>query len=151
MLATFLGTSYICLRHETPHTSRRSRQISRSFIPRAFKYSSISLPSIQAGLCHQSTLFCAEEWQRREPLGCHRSSHLMAEGSRKRRKTNDTSNMTTRYDNSMDVGENCFIGSIDQGTTSSRFLIFDKRGNPVASHQIEFKQMYPHSGWALLH
>ena len=41
-----------------------------------------------------------------------------------------------------------FIGSIDQGTTSSRFLIFDGTGVPVASHQIEFKQMYPQSGQA---
>ena len=40
-----------------------------------------------------------------------------------------------------------FVGSIDQGTTSTRFLIFDGTGNPVAQHQIEFKQMYPHPGW----
>ncbi|KAI9880556.1 MAG: Glycerol kinase [Pleopsidium flavum] len=40
-----------------------------------------------------------------------------------------------------------YIGSIDQGTTSSRFLIFDGTGTPVASHQVEFKQMYPQSGW----
>lgn len=40
-----------------------------------------------------------------------------------------------------------FIGAIDQGTTSSRFLIFNKEGLPVASHQIEFKQIYPSSGW----
>lgn len=40
-----------------------------------------------------------------------------------------------------------FVGSIDQGTTSSRFLIFNKRGDPVASHQIEFKQIYPQPGW----
>ncbi|KAF2432726.1 putative glycerol kinase [Tothia fuscella] len=40
-----------------------------------------------------------------------------------------------------------FIGAIDQGTTSSRFLIFDHEGQPVASHQIEFKQIYPNSGW----
>ena len=39
-----------------------------------------------------------------------------------------------------------FIGSIDQGTTSSRFLIFNGEGNPVASHQIEFENMYPESG-----
>jgi len=39
-----------------------------------------------------------------------------------------------------------FLGSIDQGTTSSRFLIFNGLGEPVASHQIEFKQMYPESG-----
>lgn len=40
-----------------------------------------------------------------------------------------------------------FVGSIDQGTTSSRFLIFNKEGKPVASHQIEFKQIYPQPGW----
>lgn len=39
-----------------------------------------------------------------------------------------------------------YIGSIDQGTTSSRFFIFDGSGTPVASHQVEFKQMYPQSG-----
>ena len=54
--------------------------------------------------------------------------------------------MTISNDASIKVDEKCFIGSIDQGTTSSRFLIFDKAGNPVASHQIEFKQLYPHSG-----
>ncbi|KAL8641350.1 MAG: hypothetical protein Q9228_001826 [Teloschistes exilis] len=43
--------------------------------------------------------------------------------------------------------EKWYIGSIDQGTTSTRFLIFNGLGVPVASHQIEFKQMYPHSGW----
>ena len=40
-----------------------------------------------------------------------------------------------------------FVGSIDQGTTSSRFLIFDTLGTPIASHQIEFEQLYPQSGW----
>lgn len=39
-----------------------------------------------------------------------------------------------------------FIGSIDQGTTSTRFLIFDGTGTPIASHQMEFKQTYLHSG-----
>ncbi|KAI9800703.1 MAG: hypothetical protein M1825_004025 [Sarcosagium campestre] len=41
----------------------------------------------------------------------------------------------------------CFIGSIDQGTTSSRFVIFDVTGKPIASHQEEFRQLHPHSGW----
>jgi len=40
-----------------------------------------------------------------------------------------------------------FIGSIDQGTTSTRFIIFDGLGEPVAQHQIEFTQKYPQSGW----
>lgn len=40
-----------------------------------------------------------------------------------------------------------FIGAIDQGTTSTRFLIFDDNGTCVASHQTELQQMYPHPGW----
>jgi len=40
-----------------------------------------------------------------------------------------------------------YIGAIDQGTTSTRFLIFDKAGVPVASHQMEFTQIYPKPGW----
>lgn len=40
-----------------------------------------------------------------------------------------------------------YIGSIDQGTTSTRFIIFDGLGQPVAQHQIEFTQKYPESGW----
>lgn len=46
-------------------------------------------------------------------------------------------------------GHESFIGSIDQGTTSTRFLIFNKDGEPVASHQIEFSQIYPQSGFVL--
>jgi hypothetical protein len=42
--------------------------------------------------------------------------------------------------------EEVFVGSIDQGTTSSRFLVFDKAGEPVALHQEEFSQIYPHPG-----
>lgn len=40
-----------------------------------------------------------------------------------------------------------FVGAIDQGTTSSRFLIFNQRGEVVATHQLEFAQHYPHPGW----
>ncbi|KXG47999.1 Glycerol kinase [Penicillium griseofulvum] len=40
-----------------------------------------------------------------------------------------------------------FVGSIDQGTTSTRFLIFNREGEPVASHQVEFSQIYPNPGW----
>ncbi|KAI2628828.1 glycerol kinase [Hypoxylon sp. NC1633] len=40
-----------------------------------------------------------------------------------------------------------FIGSIDQGTTSSRFLLFNRDMDPVASHQMEFENLYPESGW----
>lgn len=43
--------------------------------------------------------------------------------------------------------EKKYIGSIDQGTTSSRFILFDKGGQIVASHQIEHKQFFPRAGW----
>jgi hypothetical protein len=39
-----------------------------------------------------------------------------------------------------------FLGAIDQGTTSTRFTVFDTNGVPVAQHQLEFKQMYPNPG-----
>lgn len=40
-----------------------------------------------------------------------------------------------------------YILSIDQGTTSSRAIVFDKDMNPVATAQKEFKQIFPKSGW----
>ncbi|RKF56730.1 Glycerol kinase [Golovinomyces cichoracearum] len=40
-----------------------------------------------------------------------------------------------------------YVGSIDCGTTSSRFLIFGRDGNPVASHQIELNNIHTNPGW----
>ena len=40
-----------------------------------------------------------------------------------------------------------FIISIDQGTTSSRAILFDLKGKPVYSSQKEFTQYFPKSGW----
>ncbi|KAK8514276.1 hypothetical protein V6N13_063175 [Hibiscus sabdariffa] len=40
-----------------------------------------------------------------------------------------------------------YIASIDQGTTSTRFLIYDKSARVIGSHQIEFTQFYPEAGW----
>lgn len=40
-----------------------------------------------------------------------------------------------------------YLLSIDQGTTSSRAIIFDQQGNVVASSQQEFKQLFPANGW----
>jgi glycerol kinase len=40
-----------------------------------------------------------------------------------------------------------FILALDQGTTSSRAIIFDHNGFPVASAQKEFTQFYPKPGW----
>jgi glycerol kinase len=47
----------------------------------------------------------------------------------------------------MGAVRNGYIGAIDQGTTSTRFVIFDRRAQPVASHQLEHKQIYPKPGW----
>ena len=40
-----------------------------------------------------------------------------------------------------------YILALDQGTTSSRAVLFDEKGAPVASHGIEFPQLYPKPGW----
>lgn len=40
-----------------------------------------------------------------------------------------------------------YIGSIDQGTTSSRFIIFNKGGEIISIGQKEHKQIYPQAGW----
>ena len=40
-----------------------------------------------------------------------------------------------------------YIAALDQGTTSSRAVIFDEKAHIVASHNIEFQQIYPHPGW----
>lgn len=40
-----------------------------------------------------------------------------------------------------------YILALDQGTTSSRAILFDQSGNIVAVAQKEFKQYYPHPGW----
>lgn len=40
-----------------------------------------------------------------------------------------------------------FIGAIDQGTTSTRFILFDAAGSIVASAQQEHEQIYPQPGW----
>ncbi len=40
-----------------------------------------------------------------------------------------------------------YIGSIDQGTTSTRFILFDRSGRIVATAQKEHEQIYPRPGW----
>lgn len=40
-----------------------------------------------------------------------------------------------------------YIVALDQGTTSSRAVVFDEKANLVASHGIEFPQVYPKPGW----
>ncbi|MGN6612598.1 MAG: FGGY family carbohydrate kinase, partial [Angustibacter sp.] len=40
-----------------------------------------------------------------------------------------------------------YVGAVDQGTTSTRFMIFDHSGNEVARHQLEHTQVMPKPGW----
>jgi glycerol kinase len=40
-----------------------------------------------------------------------------------------------------------YIGAIDQGTTSSRFIVFDRDGRIVATDQREHEQITPRAGW----
>ncbi|MGB0117808.1 MAG: FGGY family carbohydrate kinase, partial [Terriglobales bacterium] len=40
-----------------------------------------------------------------------------------------------------------YIAAIDQGTTSSRFIVFDRSGRVVSSAQREHQQIYPRPGW----
>ena len=40
-----------------------------------------------------------------------------------------------------------FVGALDQGTTSTRFMLFSAAGAPVATAQREHRQIFPRSGW----
>ncbi len=47
----------------------------------------------------------------------------------------------------MDAKKRRYIIALDQGTTSSRAVVFDNESNVVAVSQKEFKQLYPQPGW----
>jgi len=40
-----------------------------------------------------------------------------------------------------------YIGALDQGTSSTRFIVFDSLGSIVGQHQLEHRQILPQSGW----
>src|SRR5215208_4611500 len=40
-----------------------------------------------------------------------------------------------------------YVGALDQGTTSTRFMVFDHSGQVVSIHQKEHEQIYPKPGW----
>jgi glycerol kinase len=40
-----------------------------------------------------------------------------------------------------------FVGALDQGTTSTRFMVFDREGREIARHQVEHDQILPRPGW----
>ena len=43
--------------------------------------------------------------------------------------------------------EEQFIVSLDQGTSSSRAIVFDRKGQIRSVAQQEFRQIFPQSGW----
>ena len=45
------------------------------------------------------------------------------------------------------MSQETYIMAIDQGTTSSRAIIFNKKGEKVATSQKEFTQIFPQAGW----
>ncbi|BBN05881.1 glycerol kinase [Marchantia polymorpha subsp. ruderalis] len=45
------------------------------------------------------------------------------------------------------MAEGAYIGAIDQGTTSTRFMVYNSKAHIVASHQVEFTQIMPEAGW----
>jgi glycerol kinase len=40
-----------------------------------------------------------------------------------------------------------YIGALDQGTTSTRFIVFDKSGRIISMAQKEHRQIFPQPGW----
>lgn len=40
-----------------------------------------------------------------------------------------------------------YVGALDQGTTSTRFILFNKAGQIAAVHQLEHQQIFPQAGW----
>lgn len=48
---------------------------------------------------------------------------------------------------SASASEKKVIAAIDQGTASTRYMVFSRDGRPVASSQMDHTQIYPHPGW----
>jgi len=40
-----------------------------------------------------------------------------------------------------------YVAAVDQGTTTTRFIVFDHAGQVVSLHQLEHQQIYPQPGW----
>ena len=47
----------------------------------------------------------------------------------------------------LEIRDQRYIMALDQGTTSSRCIIYDRKGNIISSAQKEFEQIFPNSGW----
>ena len=47
----------------------------------------------------------------------------------------------------MNKSNSQYVGAIDQGTTSTRFILFDRGGRSIGSYQREHRQIFPRAGW----
>ncbi|TPX65458.1 glycerol kinase [Spizellomyces sp. 'palustris'] len=73
------------------------------------------------------------------------SSSSVANGTS--RKSMDKKNGSTKSVQVEKKPPQTFVGAIDQGTSSSRFMVFNEKGAIVTMHQMEFEQIYPKAGW----
>lgn len=55
--------------------------------------------------------------------------------------------MTAKFRMECGHAEEKYVMALDQGTTSSRCILFDRQGNMVSMAQKEFTQIYPRTGW----
>ena len=44
-----------------------------------------------------------------------------------------------------------YVAALDQGTTSTRFIVFDHEGKVISRHQLEHQQLYPQADWVEHH
>lgn len=62
-------------------------------------------------------------------------------------RSRDSSVLPQEQDNIRRSDLPAYIAAIDQGTTSTRFIVFDRSGQVVALSQKEHEQIYPQPGW----
>jgi len=48
---------------------------------------------------------------------------------------------------STNLGNNSIIAAIDQGTSSTRVILYNSLGNSIATHQVPLNLITPHPGW----
>ena len=68
-------------------------------------------------------------------------------GSRKQEDTKPSSSPETKQEEKISMSGKKYVAAIDQGTTSTRCMLFTKDGRPAGSYQMEHEQIFPHPGW----
>ena len=106
-------------------------------------FGQIKLESIDSGifgsLLHQGVVGHGGHSSSSAPRLCSTRS---ATSARRSPRSTGAPTATSRL-----VQPRSLVAAIDQGTTSSRCILFDRAGQPVASHQLEHAQITPRPGW----